>query len=102
MRVLPIAAIAAAGIVLPAVAQNSAQTTGPSGPNVTGQQYNRSNGQPDASCGNRAAWTGQMSQRLAQNGYTNAQQMPQAFVIHAVGPDGVPVVMLIAPVQGQQ
>ena len=93
MRILLIAAMAAASIALPAAAQNSGQSASPNGQNTPGQQA--------GGCGNQAAWTDQMSQKLAQNGYTAAQQMPQALVLHAIGPDGNPVVMVIAPV-GQQ
>ena len=103
MRILPIFALAAASIALPAAAQNPAPAASPNGKAMPQQHENLSSGGSVAGgCGKQAAWTEQMNQKLAQNGYTGAQQVPQALVVHAIGPDGIPVVLLIAPSQSPQ
>jgi hypothetical protein len=101
MRISLMATVLAAGIALPAAAQNT-PSTGPNGQNSSGQASNlNAGGQTANGCGKQAAWTDQMSDKLAQSGYTSARQVPQALVLHAIGPDGIPVVMLIVPALSQ-
>jgi hypothetical protein len=47
-------------------------------------------------CGPSAMST-KTSQGMTQSGFTNPQEIPKAVVIHAIDPDGHPVLMLIAP-----
>jgi hypothetical protein len=39
------------------------------------------------------------SQGIAKSGFTEVKDVPQADIIHAVDPDGNPVIMVVAPAQ---
>jgi hypothetical protein len=45
------------------------------------------------------AMSAKTSQGIAQSGFTNAQEVPKAVVVHAMDPDGNPVIMVLAPAQ---
>jgi hypothetical protein len=75
----------AAGLALSAAAQNSA-----------GQQASASSG--SGSCG-PSAMSSRTSQGVAGSGFTNLAEVPHAVVVHAVDPDGNPVIMIVAPAQ---
>jgi hypothetical protein len=66
----------ALGFVLSAAAQNTGQQGGGCGPN---------------------AMSNKTKQGLTQSGFTNAQDVPKAVIVHATDPDGNPVIMVLAP-----
>ncbi len=76
------------GFILSAAAQNAAtQQNAP-------QQQNAA--LPSSGCGQNAM-SAKTSQGIAQSGFTDAQEVPKAVVVHALDPDGNPVFMILAP-----
>jgi hypothetical protein len=48
-------------------------------------------------CG-QSAMSAKTSQGVSKSGFTNVTDVPKAVVIHAMDPDGNPVIMVVAPV----
>jgi hypothetical protein len=81
MRTVVVAAAAlVTGSILSAVGQQPTQNTGGCGP---------------------AATADHASQGIAQGGFTKVEPVAKALLVHAVDPDGNPVVMIITPAATQ-
>jgi hypothetical protein len=80
--VLVSAAAFMVGFMLSAVAQNTTTSQ-----NTPGQA---------TGCGHDAM-SPKTSQGVNNSGFTQLQDVPKAVVVHAVDPDGNPVIMLVAP-----
>ncbi len=84
----------AVGFILSAAAQNAAtQQNAPPQQNALPQQ---NAALPSSGCGPNAM-SAKTSQGIAQSGFTDAQEVPKAVVVHALDPDGNPVFMILAP-----
>ncbi|MEA2733031.1 MAG: hypothetical protein QOD93_4520 [Acetobacteraceae bacterium] len=81
MRTILVGAAAlATGFILSAVAQQPSQSSTGCGPSGTGAHA---------------------SQGIAQGGFTKVEAAPRALVIHAIDPDGNPVMMIVTPAAAQ-
>jgi hypothetical protein len=81
MRTVLVAAAAlATGFILSTAAQQPSQNPGGCGP---------------------AAMADHASQGIAQGGFTKVEPIGRALIVHAVDPDGNPVVMIITPASTQ-
>jgi hypothetical protein len=77
MRTVLVSATAlVVGFVLSAVAQNTPTQSG--------------------GCG-KSAMSTKTSQGVSKGGFTDVTDVPKAVVVHAVDPDGNPVIMVVAP-----
>jgi hypothetical protein len=55
-------------------------------------------GTQSSGCGS-SAMSAKTSQSVTQSGFTNVQDVPKAVIVHAMDPDGNPVIMVLAPAQ---
>jgi hypothetical protein len=55
-------------------------------------------GTQSGGCGS-SAMSAKTSQGVSQGGFSNVQDVPKAVVVHAMDPDGNPVIMVLAPAQ---
>jgi hypothetical protein len=85
MRTILFSTVAfAVGCVLSAAAQNAATQS--------------ASAQSSGGCG-PTAMSNKTSQGVSGSGFTQLSEVPHAVVIHAVDPDGNPVIMVVAPAQ---
>ena len=93
---LIVAAALATGFIPPAVAQQAGQT--PRGQHAGQQAGQNTGGQPGtqqaAGCG-ATTTADHATQGITQGGFTGVEPVAKALVVHAIDPDGNPVLMLI-------
>jgi hypothetical protein len=94
-KVLLTATALATGFILSASAEQASQNTSGSSQAASGTQ-NTSDMQTTRGCG-PSTMGDHASQSMAQGGFTKVEGVNQALLVHAIDPDGNPVVMIITP-----